>query len=181
MSQGNFGAISDKAWLGYMPAYHRIAADLGPAARVCEVGVYHGESLQLWMAMFPYGEVTGIDRDPGATWPPGARQVVHDVRDPGLAALAGGPFDLVVDDGGHFGDQAHAAFGALWPLLAPGGYYVVEDWYVSLPGYPSYPHHGGTGMLDFVQSLLPMLDSPESAADEIAFRYGLCIVHRRKS
>lgn len=183
MSAGNFGSISDKLHLGYGPAYYRIAADLGPGARVCEVGVYHGDSLRLWQQLFPYGEVTGVDNDPAAVWPDGTRRVIADVRDPGLAGILGGPFDLVVDDGCHLGSVARKTFDDLWPLVAPGGYYVIEDWYVALPEYPVYGSYDGNSMLETVASLLCLLTGNlggrEAEADEVRYQYGLAVVHRR--
>lgn len=180
MAPGNFGQTTDKAFLGYFPAYMRIAAELGPRARVCEVGVFHGESLFLWQQLFPYGEVTGVDNDPGSIWPPGARVVLADALDPALPGKLGGPFDMIVDDGVHYGETAETTFGLLWPLVAPGGYYVVEDWYVGIPGDPVYPAYHRGSMVSFVQSLLPrMLASQDAEADEIAYRYGLAVIHRR--
>lgn len=41
------------------------------------------------------------------------------------------PFDIVVDDGGHTYDLIMASFKALWPHVAPGGYYVMEDLHVT--------------------------------------------------
>ena len=49
----------------------RIAAELGPAARVCELGVENGESLRMWMGSVPLGDVWGVDYAPTATWPEG--------------------------------------------------------------------------------------------------------------
>lgn len=46
---------------GYLPEYERIAAELGPAARVLELGVAEGESLRLWQHLFPAGVITGVD------------------------------------------------------------------------------------------------------------------------
>ena len=181
---GNFGLISDKVHLGYLPSYLRIAADLGPAARVLELGVYHGESLQLWQALFPFGEVTGVDSDPKSTWPTGTLSVLSDVTSPDLPELLNGPYDLIVDDSAHFGEVSSAAFALLWPLLASGGYYVVEDWYVGMPnagpaGENLFPFYHGDSMVRMVQSLIAMLDSKQSEADEITYRYGLAVVHKR--
>jgi hypothetical protein len=35
---------------------------------------------------------------------------------------------MVVDDASHRYEQSRTSFGALFPLLAPGGYYIIEDW-----------------------------------------------------
>jgi hypothetical protein len=40
----------------------------------------------------------------------------------------GGELDLVIDDGSHLEAPTRASFDALFPLLAPGGLYIIEDW-----------------------------------------------------
>jgi hypothetical protein len=37
-------------------------------------------------------------------------------------------FDLVVDDASHFLRETRASFNMLFPRLAPGGFYIIEDW-----------------------------------------------------
>jgi SAM-dependent methyltransferase len=39
-----------------------------------------------------------------------------------------GPLDLVIDDCSHLYPLTKASFEALYPLLRPGGLYIVEDW-----------------------------------------------------
>jgi predicted O-methyltransferase YrrM len=39
-----------------------------------------------------------------------------------------GSLDLVIDDASHFLDESRASFNALFPLVRPGGVYVIEDW-----------------------------------------------------
>jgi hypothetical protein len=49
-----------------------------------------------------------------------------------LRAIAAQEFDdgidLVIDDASHLIDETRASFNALFPLLRPGGIYVIEDW-----------------------------------------------------
>jgi len=40
----------------------------------------------------------------------------------------GGELDLVIDDGSHLDAPTRASFEALFPLLPPGGLYIIEDW-----------------------------------------------------
>ena len=35
--------------------------------------------------------------------------------------------DVIIDDGSHVGRMQLEAFRSLWPHLAPGGVYIVED------------------------------------------------------
>ena len=172
---------SDKIAQGYLPAYTQIAVRLGPAARICEIGVYQGDSLRLWQALFPAGQITGVDINPDATWPDGTIRLVASQDDPQLPALlGGGPFDLIVDDASHNGTLTTTTFGLLWPLVAPGGYYVIEDWWMSLRAVWMYG--GGTdggGMLTAVSGLLPLLATPDADCEEVTYRYGQAIAHKR--
>lgn len=46
--------------------------------------------------------------------------------------------DLVVDDASHTYEQTKASFEILFPLLQPGGIYLIEDWsWAHMPGYQS--------------------------------------------
>ena len=88
---------------GYLPDYLRLAADLGTAAVVCEVGVKGGDSLVMWQHLFPDSPaVIGVDNDPNATWPEGTHRIVAGQDDPGLAEkvreFAPDGYDLIVDD-----------------------------------------------------------------------------------
>lgn len=170
----------------YFRTYAEIAGKLGPKAKVCELGVLDGESLRMFQALFPLGDITGVDINDGATWPEGTRKVISPHDDPKLCAELGqlGDYDLIVDDGCHDGPTVIRSFRLLWPLVAPGGFYVVEDWQVSLrkgdrPG-ETWGDPWGPGMLNAVQWLLRFLDYPDAECDEITYRYGLAIVHRRK-
>lgn len=42
--------------------------------------------------------------------------------------LSGEQIDLVIDDASHLLDETRASFEILFPLLRPGGLYVIEDW-----------------------------------------------------
>jgi hypothetical protein len=44
------------------------------------------------------------------------------------AAEFAGPLDLVIDDASHLYDVSRESFDALYPLLRPGGLYIIQDW-----------------------------------------------------
>jgi len=181
---------TDKEENGYLPTYRHIAADLGGYARVCELGVQRGGSLRLWQKLFPFGEVVGVDCDAQAVWPPGTRQVTRRQEDPELPAILGGQFGLIVDDASHLGAETMATFTNLWPLVAPGGYYVVEDWWTGLPEVIDAfakvnsfheRYRGNESMLEMVQSLIRLLNSHDSECDEVTYRFGLAVAHKRRA
>jgi predicted O-methyltransferase YrrM len=166
---------TDKIWdHGYFPAYLGIARELGQKARVCEIGVQTGESLRMWQALFPMGEVTGIDIDPQAVFPPGTERVISAQDDPHLAGL--GPFDLIVDDASHDGTLTRKTFEILWPRVNPGGFYVVEDWFFGIK-----PWRNGTYdpvMLETVQHFLTLL-SADGDGESVYYRYGLAVLRKK--
>ena len=159
---------------GYFRMYLQLAAAIGPQGRVCEIGVMHGESLRMWQMLFPMGEITGVDYDQNATWPPGTIRVVKSQDDPSLAEL--GSFDLIVDDASHEGLLTRETFNIMWPQVKPGGYYVIEDWNVGLPGVGN---QYDPEMLNTAASLLTLLPYRDGECDSVLFRYGLAIVHKQ--
>jgi hypothetical protein len=168
---------TDKILHGYLPAYLRIAAELGPAGRVCEVGVQDGHGLDLFQALFPQGLVAGIDADENSRWPDGTRRIAAAQDDPALPARLAGyspEWDLIADDASHRGNLTVATLRLLWPLLAPGGFYVVEDWMVGL-GWPGYDD----SMLLAAQGLLTLL-TKDGDVEDITYRYGLAVLRKRR-
>ncbi len=169
---------TDKFEGGYVPVYEVMAEQIGPEGRVCELGVHHGDSLRLWQVLFPEGEVTGVDCNHGCTWPEGTRKVIMDQADPKLPGVLGGPFDLIVDDASHKGILTSASFAGLWPLVAPEGHYVIEDWMIGLPGFCDHPMYN-PGMLAFAQTLIERLTSQDADVEQVTYRYGLAIISKR--
>jgi len=167
---------TDKTGHGYLPAYLRIAAALGPAANVCEVGVEHGHGLDMFQALFPAGLICGVDANGGARWPDGTITVICDQDSdtlPGKLAQHAQAWDLIVDDASHDGTLTTATLRLLWPLLAPGGYYVIEDWMTGL-GWPGWDD----SMLTCVQGLLPLL-TRDGDVEDITCRYGLAVLRKK--
>ena len=172
---------------GYMPDYMRLVKELGPAATVCEVGVMHGGSLAMWQDLFPHGTVIGVDKNPDATWPEGTLRIVAEQDDPGLGDLvrehAPDGCDLIVDDASHIGHLTRATFASLWPLVKPGGIYVVEDWADPwvFPGWMRWPHVDpsleGDELIDYVPELIGAL---KDGAAQVTYTYEGLVIIRRK-
>jgi hypothetical protein len=125
------GSLSPK---GYTRHYARWFAPLREEPiRLLEIGVASGASLRMWEAWFPRAEIHGIDIDPACAAAASDRIRVHigDQEDPGflasvLAAMGGAPA-IVIDDGGHGMRQHRQSLEALFPGLATGGIYAIED------------------------------------------------------
>jgi hypothetical protein len=92
-----------------------------------------GASLRAWRDFFQNGEIHGMDIAPDCMLSE-QRISTHlcDSTCPNsvLAWTQANPdlsFDIVVDDGSHWGEHQLATLQHLFPLVKPGGYYVIED------------------------------------------------------
>ena len=175
---------TDKITLhNYYPVYQSLAAQLGPEADVCELGVLDGESLKMWQYLFPKGTVTGVDYNSHATWPVGTIKVLADQTAPKLPEVLS-EYDIIVDDASHEGWKTKESFRLLWPLVRSGGFYIVEDWAIGLADDPRSPYHNdgvdwnGSGMLQAAESFLTLVAAPDGECDYITYAYGLIIIHR---
>lgn len=121
-------------WLHYLPVYDRLLLPyVGKSFRMLEIGVSRGGSLRLWRKLL--GEravIFGIDINPDCAAFDGKSGKVRigSQDDPeflrSVVAEMGG-VDFVLDDGSHIASHQRASFDILFPLLAEGGTYVIED------------------------------------------------------
>lgn len=112
---------------------------------VLEFGVHRGGSAAFLAAAFDLDRYVGIDLSPPVAafdaWrdrhPLGQRMRIHYGTGQDDAAriraivaedFAGAPIDLVIDDASHDYALSKATFEAAFPLLKPGGAYLIEDW-----------------------------------------------------
>jgi hypothetical protein len=130
------GKIVDK-WPHYFRVYHRhLERFRGTSARVLEIGVFRGGGLEMLRGYLgPDAHLVGLDIDPVAVAVANGYVVVlGDQSDPEVLRAVSeehGPFDVVIDDGGHTMEQQIGAAEILLPLLKPGGVYLVEDTHTS--------------------------------------------------
>jgi hypothetical protein len=141
------GHVLDK-WVHYFPIYSKhLSPYVGRPVSVLEIGVYRGGSMQMWTSFFgPQARLVGMDIDPVAKAAAGDRYevVLGDQSDPDFlrkVADEHGPFDVIIDDGGHRMEQQIVSVEALFPAVAEGGIYLVEDCHTSY--WESY--EGGRG------------------------------------
>jgi hypothetical protein len=130
---GNKGELVHK-WHHYIPLYDRYFARFrGTAVRFLEIGVSKGGSLRMWRDYFgPDAVLYGIDIDPDCARLDGhAAQVrIGSQDDPAFLAQVVaemGGVDVVLDDGSHVMAHVRVALTALFPQLAIGGLYMIED------------------------------------------------------
>lgn len=112
--------------------------------RILDLGTYEGGSACLWFEHFQPEKLVTVDISPGPSRPEFAYYQdrtdgrlraywgVSQADTERLAEIVGdeftGPLDLVIDDASHWYEPTRASFDLLWPLLRPGGLYVLEDW-----------------------------------------------------
>jgi len=154
---------TDKGWQhNYMPVYQQWFAPLRlKSVRLLEIGVggydkplLGGDSLRMWKSFFPKGQITGIDiYDKSALKEDRIHIYQGDQSDKNfLREVAGkeGPFDIIIDDGSHMQSHIITSFETLFPLMSPGGIYVIEDTQTSyLPKY-----EGSTSEMETVNSAM---------------------------
>ena len=131
------GPVLDK-WVHYFPIYERhLERYRGRPVKVLEIGVYRGGGLDLWSRYLgPSARLVGLDIDEAAVRAVGDRfpVVLGDQEDPEMLRRLEseyGPFDVIIDDGGHAMRQQIVSIETLFPLLSDGGTYLVEDVHTS--------------------------------------------------
>jgi hypothetical protein len=76
---------------------------------------------------------------------------------PGIARMLkalGREFDLVIEDGSHLPPHQAICLAETFPLVRPGGLYVLEDLHTSHPGHPLYRESCAPGTPDGLHLLL---------------------------
>ncbi len=127
---------TDKAEHGYCEIYEKRMSHLRDApVKILEIGVFYGASLRMWREYFVNAVIHGIDLDvercgeiEGVT--------LHCLNVDCLSELEElsakhGPFDIVIDDASHTMKHQQKTFNTLWPRLALGGLYIIEDLHTS--------------------------------------------------
>lgn len=116
------------------------------ANNIFELGLWDGGSLAFWCEVFHPKKIVGIDIEDRADsayfqkyvaqknlsdrirthWNTSQtdRQALLDI----VRSEFTGPLDLVFDDASHLYEPTKISFETLFPLLRPGGLYVIEDW-----------------------------------------------------
>ena len=135
-------------WDHYFDIYHRHFAPFrSRPIRMLEIGVYKGGSLDMWREYFHAESlIVGVDTNPDCRKLERGNIKVRIGNQKDGLFLNGlvdefGPFDIVVDDGGHVASDQIASFKVLYPLLAENGVYLVEDTHTS--SWPTFLKKGG--------------------------------------
>jgi len=146
LAERHYGSDPNRKPVIYLAEYERLFGPMRHAPlRLLELGVKIGASMALWSDYFPNATIVGLDvGEKPKDFPIDKR--VHFVQgsqdDPvaleKCADIAGGQFDIIVDDATHLGRLSASSFSYLFPrALRPGGIYVIEDICTAfLPEFP---------------------------------------------
>jgi predicted O-methyltransferase YrrM len=145
----------------------QLVAEIDPRY-IFELGIAHGGSTAVLAELAPRAKVVSIDVSPDPVEPLADHIRLHHLDDRvrpyyGVdqgdrrrlveiieAEFGDEPIDLVIDDASHQLDLTLASFEELYPRLAPGGCFVLEDW--------SWAHYSLDGDLDRLPSGPPLTD-----------------------
>jgi len=128
------GKVSNK-WSSYLSYYDKLFDQIkDDPIKLFEIGVQNGGSLETWSNYFLNAKaIIGCDVDEKCSQ--------LSFEDPRISVIIGnansqpvyqslvqkGPFDVIIDDGSHLSEDILVSFLNLFPMLIPGGLYVVED------------------------------------------------------
>jgi hypothetical protein len=133
----------------YLPTYERLFNHLRLRRfALLELGVWHGDSLEMWRDAFPRATVVGLDlHPPPLELGPRVHVVQGDQTDGELLDRirrehAPDGFEVIVDDASHMGITSARSLQHLYRQhLRAGGTYIIEDWGT---GYVPSWFDGGT-------------------------------------
>jgi hypothetical protein len=144
------GFRTDKAsgtgrWHGYTRYYEPLFEPLrNRKIALLEIGVSNGASIRTWEKYFTEAAIVGFDIDQTCAKSATARARIvignSSKREDLNAVVALGPFDVIIDDGGHRDADVLFALDVLWPHLASGGIYCIEDLGCEAFGAPLEDH-----------------------------------------
>ena len=132
-------------WRHYFEIYDRhLAKFAGEQAKLLEIGIYAGGSLDMWREYLgPGSELYGVDIDRYCTRFDEATVFIGDQADRAFwqrFRAETPPLDIVIDDGGHTVDQQRVTLEELLPHLRPGGVYICEDVHGNDNAFLGYVH-----------------------------------------
>lgn len=134
------GTDKSSKYHGYLTVYEQHVAHLrNEDMTVLEVGVHKGASTRMWEEYFPNAQIVGVDISPACKELEGGRIRVE-LGDQGDLDFIGSLADrysprIIIEDGSHRWGHQITSFEILYPVVEPGGVYVVEDIHTSFGSY----------------------------------------------
>lgn len=166
-------------WHHYFDVYERhLGRYRGKPLKMLEIGVQFGGSAMMWADYF--GEaatIVGADIDPKVAQFDRMRPNIHirvgDQRDTGFLGQLErefGPFDIIIDDGGHTAAQQIESFNFLYPGMKEDGIYICEDTHTSY--WERYRDaEENVSFINYTKKLIDVLHVPYHRDDLFFTRY----------
>lgn len=123
---------TDKSSLShnYSPYYEMMLAPYkDKPINLMELGVYAGASVRAWKEYFSQANIFGVDLQyhPNLVEDRIYMIAADQSKQEDLNRLAEVPYDIIIDDCSHRGDDQLKSFNTLFHSLKSGGLYIVED------------------------------------------------------
>lgn len=98
-----------------------------------EIGIKGGASLKMWRDYYPGAMIVGIDILQ-CDQIEGCRVLQGNATSLSVYDLPINNFEIIIDDGSHLCSDQRKSFDLFWPLVNPGGFYIIEDVHSSFLG-----------------------------------------------
>lgn len=158
----NFATDKSKFGHNFNKLYHKYFQELrDEPLNLLEIGLANGHSIQMWAKYFTNAKLVSIDHD--------IKHYNYSLNNDRITIIKGdqtdkklledisgkhGPFDIIIDDGSHIDSYTKITFDTLFPLLKPGGLYIVEDLHTSYHKVV----HGIDNTSDFIDHAKELVD-----------------------
>jgi hypothetical protein len=142
------GADKSSAFHNYTKIYSKHFKNIrNQTFNFLEIGINEGKSVKLWENYFPNATLHFIDITSDNIKYYSSRSHYHFLNQENVSALEkfgqiNGPFDVILDDGGHTMNQQITSFVTLFRHMSSGGAYIIEDLHTSY-----WREYGGSGNL----------------------------------
>lgn len=166
------GTGTDKSsrYHDYLNVYEHAFQDLRTSKfQMVEIGVHQGASIRMWEEFFPRASLIGVDISTKCKKYATDRVsiVIGDQSKQDFLDSFGASIDptIVLDDGSHVWSHQIETFKTLFPILRPGGFYVIEDIHTSFsePYAKTYGSPGGQTAYDFIADIARGITAHELA------------------
>jgi len=155
--------------------------------KIVEIGILGGASLRAWQEYFPRARFWGIDINPDCRKHANERVQVM-IGDQGdqqflvevaMILMKYRP-DLIIDDGSHLQWHQQLTAHTLWPALAPGGCYAIEDLETAYNVHGKFNPERCTNTPEKLQELVIQLCKPHrvNVVPELYLAANICMMFK---
>jgi len=165
---------------------------------ILEIGMWDGGSMALWYELLKPAKIVGVDienkqdsenfikwKNDRITKDASLIKTFWNIDQTNKTALLDickneleDNIDMIIDDASHVYDFTLVSFETLFPLLKPGGIYIIEDWawlhWKELVHY--FPR--GQGLSKLVCEIIQSLGSTEALINSVTVYHGFAVIEK---